>query len=176
MNAEPGGWVEREVRARADTVCRRWLDAALAVYGDEYSRRVKDQPDSFANPVGMILREGLSALFAALVDGAEGERCRAALLPIVRLRAVQDMPPSQALAFVAQLKQVVREVLHDRLGQSGAVEALAAFDARIDQATLWAFDVYAECRERICELRIREMKRNTAMLWKRMIPDAEPMR
>jgi hypothetical protein len=140
------------------------LDRTLSVYSDEYAQFIRNNHDSFANPVGMILKEGLAALFEAVVDGADPDRCRAALLPIVRLRAVQDIAPSQALAFVPQLKNVVREMLREKIQEEGTRQALSAFEGRVDQAALLAFDLYSECRERIFELRVNEMQRSTAQL------------
>jgi hypothetical protein len=167
---------ERLLRERAPTVCRNWLDKALLVYSNAYRQFAGNHPDTFANPAGMILKEGLAALFEALVEGAEPERCRAALTPVIRLRAVQEMPPSQALAFVTQLKSVVREVLGDRMREGDWPDALLAFEAQIDQAALWAFDIYSECREKIFELRVNEMKRNRGHLWRRMRPqNAAPL-
>jgi hypothetical protein len=145
-------------------VGKAWLDRTLALYSAEYGQFVRNNPDPFANPVGAILKEGIDGLLAALFEEADTERCRAALLPVVRLRAVQEAPPSQALAFVPLLKDVVRETLQDKGRGEEMGGALPAFDGRVDRLTLLAFDVYSECRERIFELRVNELKRSTARL------------
>lgn len=148
-------------------VCEAWLDRALAIYSNEYGGFVRGRQNPFANPVGAILKEGLASLFDALVDGADAERCRAALTPVIRIRAVQDAPPSQALAFVPLLKDVVRKILHKEMQDEKTREAVSDFEARIDQAALLAFDIYSECREKIFELRVNELKRNTVRLLSR---------
>lgn len=153
--------------ARRAKICEVWLDRTLAVYSDEYGRFVKANRDPFANPVGAILKEGLEGLFGALLEDAGAEAYRAALAPIARVRAVQEAPPSKALSFVAQLKDVVREVLSGELRAEKVREGLSVLEARIDAAMLAAFDAYADCRERIFQLRVNELKRNTAQLLKR---------
>lgn len=156
--------LKRLLSERAAQVLEAWLDRTLAIYADQYGRFVKANRDRFANPVGAILREGLESLWEALLEGADAERCRAALAPIIRVKAVQEAPPSQALAFVPVLKDVVADILRDRVREERAREAFRAFEARIDRLTLLAFDLYAECREKIFALRVNELKRNTARL------------
>lgn len=158
---------------RKVAVCKAWLDEALAIYSDEYAKFIRESPDPFANPVGAIFKEGLESLFEALLDGADTERCRAALARVVRIRAVQDVPPSQALAFVPLLKSVVRQILHEQMQDEKTREAMSAFEAQIDRLALLAFDLYMECREKIFEIRINEIKRNTARLLERATTSSE---
>ena len=147
---------------RRDAIGRAWFDGAVAIYADEYGRFLSQNRDPFANPVGNILRNGLDELFDALLDGADVERRRAALEPIVRIKAVQEAPPSKALAFVPLLKRVVRDACADQPRAASLADAIDRFEARIDDLMLLAFDIYAECRERLFQVRINELKRNAA--------------
>ena len=147
-----------------EAVVRAWFDQSVAIYSDAYAKSLRENADPFANPVGAILKEGLARLFDALRDGANRETCRAALGPIVRVRAVQDVLPSQALAFIPLLKSIARQTLREPLQDAPADEAWLAFDIRIDEATLLAFDLYAECRQKISELGVNEARRNVAGL------------
>jgi hypothetical protein len=141
-----------------------WLEQALAEYGSEYGHFARQNADPFANPVGAILRHGLEALFEALLEDAGAERYHAALEPIVRIKAVQEAPPSEALAFVPMLKSVIRTRMAGRTAPAIFGGALERFDARIDRVALLAFDIYAECRERLFRVRINELQRRTAGL------------
>ena len=166
--------IERLLLERGESVRRAWLDRALAVYAEEYKKFLAGTGDAFANPVGAALREGIAALLEAIAAGADPERCRAALDPIVRIRAVQELPPSKALAFVPLLKEVARETVREDDRDGETRRAMAAFDAAVDQVTLLAFDVYCECRERIHKTRANELRRNTALLSRRPRPRSEP--
>lgn len=145
-------------------ICRVWVERTLAAHSEEFARFATDNRDAFSNPVGEIVRTGLGELFDALLDGADTDRFRAALEQVIRLKAVQDQPASQALAFIPLLKDLVRDQFPKDKQDKKAREALAVFEGRIDQALLVAFDLYTECRERIFQLRVNELKRSTAGL------------
>jgi hypothetical protein len=151
----------REVLSRkADVVAARWCDAVLATYPERAYAAWTREKDPFANPVGHSLRVGTRAILDALLEGAGGEALRESVRDIVRIRAVQQMPPSVAVGFVFQLKDAVRSVLADELRDRRLAGELARLDRDIDGAAMAAFDVYAEERDRVVELRINELKRN----------------
>ena len=45
---------------------------------------------------------------------------------------------------------------------------LAKLEADIDRIALAAFDVYVQCREQLCELRVNEVKRRVSWVMERM--------
>ena len=137
-------------------VLQRWRDLLLESYAPDASRFFREQGDPFANPVGATVSRTLAGLFDELLAGAEPERIAPLLDDLIRLRAVQDFSPSQAVGFVFQLKRAVRE-------QLAGVETppwpeLAEFEGRIDRLALLAFDLYLQCREQIFQIRVKEVK------------------
>ncbi len=137
----------------------RWLARALESYSKETVRFLGAEKDSFRNPVGHTLRENLAILLDQVLgrqapDGFDADAARAALANILRIRAVQELTPSQAVEFVFQL----RPLLHERPAQANS----EVFDARIDRLALWAFEEYTRCRERIADIRISESRRSMA--------------
>ena len=84
----------------------------------------------------------------------------------VRIRAVQDLSASEAVGFVFLLKQAVRDVLPGKHGLSGLHD-------RIDRLTLEAFDRFVACREKIYELRMREVRNRTLALERLMAGGTE---
>jgi hypothetical protein len=84
---------------------------------------------------------------------------------IVRIRAIQDFAPSTALAFILQLKKVVRQELGSKiLQQPGIAGELAAYESAVDDLALFAFDLYMKCREKIYELKANEARNMTFRL------------
>jgi len=159
--------LRERVADRRDGVCRRWLDAVLAEYGEATASRWRRERDPFANPVGHLLSTGLPELVeAAIADGAPPPRAVAALESILRVRSVQELPPSQAVSFVLRLRDVVRAELAEGPAGPDAAE-LAAFDARVEQLTLLAFDVYVGLREQLFRVRQEELKRSVASVLRR---------
>ncbi len=138
-------------------ILRRWLDLIVQGYPDSTAKFLKAEPDRFRNPVGATLARELELLYAALLAGSDREVIAEHLDPIVRVRAVQDFSAAQAVGFVFQLKQAIRE----ELGEEGVGEELLAFESAIDGLALQAFDVFMGCREQIYQLRTDEIKRQT---------------
>jgi hypothetical protein len=146
-------------RDNADAIVRKWLDHALATYADDAAAAFGRRRDRFENPVGHSLREGTREIFRAVLDGMDEERIRPHLLEIIRIRAIQQFSPSQAVGFVFLLKDAVRDVTGAPVRDPACASELAAFDSRVDRLALMAFDVYTRCRERFFELRVNELKR-----------------
>ena len=146
----------------------RWCDLTLQVYPDESARLMRREKDRFQNPVGRVTRESLESLFDGLRTGRPPEEMTDALDGIVRIRAVQDLSCSAALAFIFELKRVVRDELgEEAVGRTPEAE-LSALEAGIDRLTLQAFDLFVLCRDKIHELRVGEIKRRTSVLFERM--------
>lgn len=77
-------------------------------------------------------------------------RLESALDEILRVRAVQDLPPSQAVGFVFLLRDIL-----DEKGE----ERPARMHKRIDRLLLLAFDHYVLCREDLARVRQGEVER-----------------
>ncbi len=143
------------VRVKAMTagepILERWCAATAESYPSLTAQFIVAGVDRFRNPVGYALRENLTVLAGELFGEMDASRIAAALDGILRIRAVQDFTPSQAVGFVFLLKRIVRELASE--------EDLPALDGRIDRLALAAFDVYMRCREQLGELRVNEAKR-----------------
>lgn len=147
---------------RKDAILARWLEAALSAYPEEGSAAFARNKDPFANPVGHSLRVGTREVFEALLGGMDEERIRQHLHEIIRIRAVQDLTPSRAVGFVFDLKEAVRVELGDQVEDLGLARELASYQGLIDKVSLAAFDIFVECRQKLSELRINEVKRQVS--------------
>jgi hypothetical protein len=164
-------------------IAERWLDRTLETYASRTAIFFKQKKDPFANPVGQALRSGTKAIVDELFEaepplGAESaNRLCAHLEDIIKIRAVQELNPSQALSFVLSLKQAIREVLEEELEDSRVVVEWMSFETRIDQLVLFAFDIYTKSREELFELRMNEIKRTGFRLLKKsnlIVLDEDP--
>jgi hypothetical protein len=66
----------------------------------------------------------------------------------VRIRAVQNFTPSQAIGFVFDLKGLIRAMAP---ADRQASKEMVVIESRIDALALLAFDLYMSCREKIYE-------------------------
>jgi hypothetical protein len=92
------------------------------------------------------------------MNGYNAEIISQSLNDIMRLRAVQDFLPSQAVGFVFLLKQIIRSEIDPEVYDEIISQELSELENRIDETALVAFNLYAEAREKIYEIRIKELK------------------
>lgn len=129
-----------------------WIRRALESYPAPAAGRFLKEKDPFRNPIGSTLRTELETILDGLLRGADPSEAEASIEAIVRIRAVQDLEPSEAVGFVFDLKPILREA--DR-------EAGLALDASVDRVALLAFDRYTACREKIHDIRVSEIRNQT---------------
>lgn len=150
-------------------ILKKWFDSILETYPAETVRVLKKEKNQFANPVGSTIYQGMDKLYQALITDIDEAALSPFLDRIVRIRAIQDFSPSRAIAFVFDLKRLVREQMEeasdaeDRL----TIQDLNTLDGRIDQLAMLAFDIYVQCREKLYELRVNEVKNRTHRLLQR---------
>ncbi|MHC4664315.1 MAG: RsbRD N-terminal domain-containing protein [Planctomycetota bacterium] len=147
-------------------VVQRWLDDILASYAKGTGSFLNRTKDRFANPVGHALRVGTQAIFDSLIEGLEPDGIYRYLEDVIKIRAIQDFTPSQAVSFVFLLKKAVREELGKEAENPHHLAGLKELDSDIDRIALLAFDIYMQCREQFCEIRVNEIKRSVAVMTK----------
>lgn len=147
---------------RKGTILDRWVDAVLSAYPSESAVLFRAQRDPFANPLGHSVREGTRGIFETILGGMDRDDLRTHLDKIVRIRAVQQFSPAEALSFVFSLRSIVRKVIPEAEVDTRLREGLTALDAKIDEVALAAFDLYSARREEVSQLRIGEVKRQVA--------------
>ncbi len=155
---------------KKDDILARWFDLTLATYAPETAVLWKKQKDRFANPVAHRLKVGMIGILDALTANDEtptAEIYEPFLDEIVRVRAVQDFTPSQALAFIYLLKKVVREALWEGVADQGLFASFLALESRLDVLALISLDIYSKCREKLYQLRINQINAQYSRLLKR---------
>jgi len=142
----------------------RWFDIILQTYPEDTRRFLKRQKNRFANPVAHEIIAGMEGLLDQLASGSEAEEFSPFLDKVIRIRAVQDFSPSEALGFIFALKDVVRAELSKEGQEERYGTDLSDFDRSIDEVGLLSLDLYTKCREKVYELRIKEVKNQVGRL------------
>jgi hypothetical protein len=148
-------------------VLERWRLLVYDSYPEEAVRFFRKEKDGFKNPVGRAIQRATEVLLDGVLLGRGGQGVPEALEGLVRIRAVQDFAPSEAVAFVFLLKRAAREVLEEASAQPVPAQVAAHIETRVDTLALMAFETYTRCREEIFEIRVREAQRRTAALLER---------
>lgn len=152
---------------RKMVILNKWFDGALKSYHQDTANFLRRQKDQFANPVGSITYNGLNSLFDEILEGADIDKISKSLNDIIRIRAVQDITPSQAIAFIGYLKAIVREEISSENQTKMFADELLAFDHLLDNLMLLSFDIYMECREKIYDIKANELRNMTSKLVER---------
>lgn len=140
-------------------LAEKWYEMVLGTYPPETQKIWKAQKDSFQNPVGSSLREATARLVDLLLEWKDAEAISVELDRIIRVRAVQDFKPSQALSFVFMLKRLIRDTYLEEIKQGGDLDGLLGLEAKIDNMALMALDLYSKCRQQVFDLKVQEIKK-----------------
>ncbi|MCD4754690.1 MAG: RsbRD N-terminal domain-containing protein [Deltaproteobacteria bacterium] len=151
--------LEKLLTKKRDHIVDKWINSIHESYPSETVEFFRHQRNKFANPVGAEISEAVGPLFDELLNGNNQQNMFFLLDKIVRIRAVQDFPPSGAVAVVLLLKKVIRDEIGKDIDTDGLFEDLLEFESKIDYCVLLAFDVYMKCREKIWEIKLDEFKK-----------------
>ena len=140
------------------------------MYPADSKKFLTSETDQFANPVGFSIKEKTDNLFTVLIDEDEfnQEKVESILDEVIRIRAIQDFSPSQAVTFIYLLKDVITDELRN---SSEPVKDMfpdvVSFYDKIDRAVLTAFDIYSKCREKLFEIKVESAKNQVSGLLRR---------
>ena len=152
-----GTALENSLSEKRNAILGKWLDLIADTHPAGASF-FKDK-DRFTNPVGYTFSSAIGVLYDELRQGViNSEKVTQSLDDIIRIRAVQDFSPGEAVRFVLLLKQAIRDELKKQIREKPVREELSRFDLMIDELALRAFDVYSDCREKIYQIRLNEMR------------------
>jgi hypothetical protein len=126
----------------------RWIDRA----GELYTGKMAP-----GGPVAGALKAALGMV----LDGLPGssDLLDEALTRVTRILAVQDFPPSRAIAHFFELNDIVQD-----LGPTDREQ----FRDRLEMLVLQAFDSYMMHREKIYQLKVEEGSRRMHMALRRV--------
>ena len=148
------------------TILSRWLDLIAGTHpaGISPLQRGKDE---FANPEGHTVSQAIHTLYDELLQDKmnSGKICEA-LDGILKIRAVQDLSAGQAVALVFLLKEAIAGDLAAEIEKRQLLRQWLEFESRIDRVASLAFEIYMQCREKICQLRVNEIKTDREMAFR----------
>jgi len=148
-------------------IVKKWFNLTAQTYAPDTAEFLKSKTDPFANPVGGSMLSGLDGLLDQLIHDMDPQIINSHLDPIIRIRAVQNFTPSQAVAFILSLKKTLRTSLKKELRDIRILTELSELESKIDRLSLMAFDIYMQCREKIYQLSANEMKNRTFRAFER---------
>ena len=144
-----------------DTISKKWIDQTFLTYQPEMVRFLKGKKNQFANPVRNTILTSLEKIYDGILISKITDEFYPELEDIIKLRAVQDFSPSNALSFLFSFKKIVREEIEKMDEDVSSSKELQNFNDKIDALIRLSFDIYSKCRSKIYEIRINEIKSQT---------------
>jgi hypothetical protein len=167
MNDCPMVWVDILLQNET-AILERWFDLILETYPADTAVLMRKEKDRFANPVGSTILREIEVLFKKLCEGGRDEKYQASLDTILKIRSVQDFSPSKAVGFIFLLKRAIGEILKNEICKEPFIDEWMNLQSRIDELALQAFDIYMDCREKICGIRIDQARAEKEMAFRMM--------
>lgn len=146
-------------------ILERWFQRVVEEYPSEAREFISNiKKDRFDNPLGFTIFEGLEGLFDHLLHKKD---LNGSLDTFIKLRAIQEFKPSQAVGFIFALKNIIHKELCSQ-SDRGLMEEFQVFSSEIDLLALRLFDIYMESRERLNEVKVNELRNMTAWILKKV--------
>ena len=145
-------------------ILEKWLDRRLSMFSNQKRSLIKTQMNQFQNPIRHEIHGGLKMILENFEE--ENEKFNEAVEQICRVMAIQEFPPSKAISFFYELKEIV----HDKVKKTEHLltsEEFVKFNSDIEKMTFRAFDCYCKHREKIYQLKVDESKNKAYMLIKK---------
>jgi hypothetical protein len=156
------------LKENEEAILERWFHLILETYPANTASVMKKDKNPFTNPVGSTLLREIDVLFKKLCSGNQDEKCQSSLDAILKIRSIQDFTPSKAVGFIFLLKRAIGETLKNKIGKGSVMDEWLEFQSRIDDLALQAFDVFMDCREKICEIRVNQARTEKEMAFRMM--------
>jgi len=133
------------------------------LYPEQSQTFLKEGRNKFTNPVGFYTKQAIEAIIENLIKNEPLESFLLPLENIIQIRAVQDFTPSQSVGFIFLIKKVVYDTIHNDVDSKDMIEFLS----KIDSLALVAFDIFMKYKERIYEIKAKELLDRTWWLLKK---------
>ena len=140
------------------SIVSKWIELILDSYSIESSKFFNIEKNQFSNPVGNIISANAENIFDEIVSNKDYQKISLFLTDIIKIRAIQDFAPSEAVGFIFYLKKIIREELNNEIDQEKILDEFMELETEIDKIALTAFDLYMDSREKVFQIRIKEAK------------------
>jgi len=138
------------------SIVSKWIKKILDSYSTESSIFFSNEKNQFSNPVGNIISKNVESIFNEITGNRNFDTITLLLTDIIKIRAIQNFSPSEAVGFVFYLKKIIREELDQEINQQEILDELVELEYVIDKTALIAFDLYMQSREKVFQIRMNE--------------------
>jgi hypothetical protein len=137
----------------------KWYKRMIESYPPEMRNFWENNENRFTQPVPYTMTLAMQKIYRELIKPLPNEQwVYSELESMMRICAVQNLRPSDAVRVFFQLKDIIREEAVKTETLDSFLEIFQKIEEYLDQWILRAFDIYMEFREKIYELRMKEIR------------------
>ncbi len=151
--------LEMALQGGKKDILAKWSEAIFESYQPEGAKFFREKSDPFLNPVGATIKRETEIIFDQLLGAMDSDEVLKSLDNIIRIRSIQEFSASEAISFLLLLKTIIIEFLKTGSFDKYKSSELIEIFSKIDKMLLLAFDIYMKDREKVCQIRINEIKR-----------------
>jgi len=144
--------------SKKTTIVGKWIESILNSYPPESADFLKSKKNQFSNPIGFTISNNAEKIFDEIINKRDEAKIKLFVDEIIRMRAVQNFSPSQAVGFILLLKKLIHDEIEKNLRNRNVLEEFLNLESFIDRVALIAFDSFMESREKVYRIRINEIK------------------
>jgi len=156
------------LKKKKAVILEKWLAAIFDTYPADTAAFLKGERDMFSNPVGCTITANAEYILEGLINGEDTDSLSAHVERIIRIRAVQHFTPAQAVSFINSLNAIIIDQLKSELNRPTLWDEWEELKARIDSLSLVACETYAQMKDRIQHIRMKELADSERFLIKLM--------
>jgi len=138
---------------KRQSIINKSFELTIATYPEESQTFLKEKSRQFTNPVGYTIHQAIEQIIDKIISNEPIENFILPMEEIIRIRAVQDFTPSQAVGFIFLIKKAIQDELEKEFESSEVLD----FISRLDSLALVAFDIFMKYREKIYDLKSKEL-------------------
>ncbi len=150
-------------------ILERWLDRILEDYPQETQTIFCENTSPYSNPIGFTLRKGMEEIIDQILQPLSVEEARAILEPVMKVRAVENLPLSRRVDFILPLREILFEIVREEKGKDLLGREWLDLNARISWLALLGMNLFSECREKVNRLRIKEWEKRPGAVQDRRV-------
>jgi len=152
------------IKIKRSSIIKGWTARIFDTYASETSGFLSKDKDQFSNPVGFTISTGAEKIVDEIISDRNLTSIKLHLIDILKIRAVQEFTPSEAVGFIYLLKDVIHHEFAEELKNEPISTELKDLYSFIDQMVLVAIDIYLELRETVYRIRLKELRNKSTSI------------
>jgi hypothetical protein len=153
---------------KKNDIVEKWQNAIIDTYPEPAGKFLHGNKNQFANPIGFTVHHELPNIFQQLITDMNNEVLKKSISDIIRIRAVQDFTPNEALGFILLLKTIIKNEISQFINDKEMIESYFKIDGNIDKMMAIAFDSYLDMRMIMADIKLDEVKRRNQKMMERL--------